>query len=148
MRTLGNVLWLLLGGLGMALGYLMAALFALVFIVTIPFAIPAMRLALFSLWPFGRTLVRKPDAGGASTVGNILWVVLFGWWLALGHLVSALFLAITIVGIPFAVAHTKLAVTALWPFGTEVVPISTLTEGMKGLVVGGQQPLKQLSAAS
>ncbi|HWL65483.1 MAG TPA: YccF domain-containing protein [Actinomycetota bacterium] len=138
MRTIGNVLWLLLGGIELALGYLVAALLAIVFIVTIPFAVPAVRLALFCLWPFGRTLVKKPEAGAGSAIGNVVWLILFGWWLALGHLVAAFLMAITIIGIPFAIAHTKLAVTALWPFGTEVVSIDSLPVGSNSIVVGGQ----------
>ena len=138
MKVIGNILWLLLGGIGLALGYFVAALLAVVFIITIPFAIPAVRLGIFSLWPFGRTLVRKDGAGAGSTIGNVLWLVLFGWWLALGHLMAAFLLAITIIGIPFAVAHTKLAVAALWPFGAEVVPSDSLPPGAAGIVVGGQ----------
>lgn len=133
----------------MALGYLLAAVLAVVFIITIPFAVPAARLALFSLWPFGRTLVRKPEAGAGSTLGNVVWLLLFGWWLALGHLIAAVLLAITVIGIPFAIAHTKLAVTALWPYGAEIVPIDSLPAGASGIVVGGQaRPAKEPQAAS
>ena len=122
----------------MALGYVVAGLLAVVFIVTIPFAVPAFRLASYSLWPFGRTLIKAPEAGAGSAIGNVAWLLLFGWWLALGHILSGLFLAITIIGIPFAVAHAKLAVTALWPFGTRVVPASSLPEGISGITLGGQ----------
>jgi uncharacterized membrane protein YccF (DUF307 family) len=120
---LGNVLWLLLGGLEMALAYALLGLLAFVFIVTIPFGVAAFRLAGFSLWPFGRVLVEKPRAGAGSTLANILWILIAGIWLALGHLFAALLSAITIIGIPFAVAHVKLAGAALTPFGHEVVPI-------------------------
>ena len=122
----------------MAFAYLIAAFFAVILILTIPFAIPAGRLALFSLWPFGRTLVKNPAAGAGSTIGNVVWLILFGWWLALGHLLAALVLAITIIGIPFAVAHAKLAGAALWPFGTMVVPVGSLSPGRTGIVVAGQ----------
>jgi uncharacterized membrane protein YccF (DUF307 family) len=109
-----------------------------VLIVTFPFGLQALKLASFSLWPFGRTLVKKPSAGAASLIGNLIWLLLAGWWLALGHLISAVLLLVTIIGIPFAVAHIKLAVTALWPFGSEIVPLSAL-EGRRGeIVLGGQ----------
>ena len=141
MKVIGNVLWLVLGGLFMALGYAIAGLLACVLIITIPFAIPAFRLASFSLWPFGRTLVKRPDAGSGSLIGNLLWLVLFGWWLALGHLISAMLLAITIIGIPFAIAQTKIAATALWPFGTEIVPASSLAKGQRGITLGGGEQI-------
>src|SRR5688500_14170956 len=108
MKVIGNILWLIFGGIELALGYLIAAVVACVFIITIPLAIPALRIGLFCLWPFGRTLVRKEGAGVGSAIGNLVWLVFFGWWLALGHLFAALIMAITIIGIPFAVAHTKL----------------------------------------
>lgn len=138
MQTLGNILWLLLGGIFLALGYAFAALVMFVFIITIPFAVQALKLASFSLWPFGRTLIKKPDAGLGSVIGNLLWLLLAGWWLALAHLASAFVLAITIIGIPFAVAQVKLAATALWPFGREIVPINALPPGSQGIVVGAQ----------
>ncbi len=119
----------------MALSYALAALIMFLFIVTIPFGVQALKLASFSLWPFGRTLVKKESAGAGSALGNLLWLVLAGWWLALAHLASAVILALTIIGIPFAVAQTKLAVTALWPFGREIVPISMAGSG--AIVVGG-----------
>ena len=105
----------------MAIVYALAGLIALVLIVTAPLGVAAFRLAGFSLWPFGRSLVRKPGAGAASGVGNLVWIVLIGWWVALGHLAAAVVNAITIIGIPFAVAHVKLAAAALTPFGHEVI---------------------------
>ncbi len=135
MRLIGNILWLVLGGLEMAVGYLVAGLVMIVLIVTIPFALQAFKLASFTLWPFGRTLIKRPDAGTTSLLGNVLWLVVAGWWLALGHLVVAVVLAITIIGVPFAVAHLKLAGTALWPFGREIVPISAGGAAGNALVV-------------
>ena len=88
MRLLLNLIWLVFGGLVLALGYAVAALVMLILIITIPFGIAAGRMALFCLWPFGRTIVRRADAGIASTIGNVIWFVLAGWWLALGHLIS------------------------------------------------------------
>ena len=136
MRLIGNVLWLVFGGLFMAIGYAVAGLVACLFIITIPFGIAAFRLASFTLWPFGRTVVRKPEAGTGSFIGNILWLLLFGWWLALGHVGAALLSALTIIGIPFAVAHLKLAIVSLWPLGSEIVPISSLSQGTTAITVG------------
>ncbi|WP_207916906.1 YccF domain-containing protein [Micromonospora sp. KC723] len=120
-RFLLNVLWLVLGGgLVLAVGYGIAALICFVLVVTIPFGVAALRLASYSLWPFGRTLVAKPGAGAASGVANILWVVLAGWWLALSHVVAGVSLCLTIIGIPFGVANFKLVPAAFWPLGREV----------------------------
>ena len=93
-----------------------------ILIITIPFGVQAFKLAGYSLWPFGRTVVKKPTAGAGSVIGNILWLVLAGWWLAVGHIVTAALLAITIIGIPLAIGNVKLVPIALWPFGHEVVP--------------------------
>ena len=121
MRLLGNILWLVLGGLEMAIVYAIAGIISFLLVVTAPLGVAAFRLAAFSLWPFGRSLVRKESAGAGSTVGNVVWIVLIGWWVALAHLVAAVVNAITIIGIPFAVAHVKLAGAALTPFGSDVV---------------------------
>lgn len=135
MRILGNVIWLLLGGFSMALGYFVAGLVMFLLVITIPFGVQAFKLGTFTLWPFGRTLVKKPGAGAASFIGNALWLLFAGWWLAIGHLAAALFLAITIIGIPFAVAHAKLALAALCPFGREIVPLSMLNPGSEAITV-------------
>ncbi|MFN2524806.1 MAG: YccF domain-containing protein [Actinomycetota bacterium] len=140
MRTIGNVIWLLFAGLWLALAYAAAALAMFLLIITIPFGVQAIKLASFSLWPFGRTLVKKESAGAGSVLGNLLWLLLAGWWLALVHLTSAIILALTIIGIPFAVAQTKLAATALWPFGREIVPLSAVAGGEGTIVVGGLEP--------
>jgi len=121
MRTIGNVLWLLFSGVEMALAYLVAGLLAIVFIITIPVAPAAFRLANYTLWPFGRVVVRRQDAGAGSAIANVVWFVIAGWWLALLHLVFGLVLAITIIGIPFAIVHVKLAGLALLPYGKDVV---------------------------
>lgn len=102
----------------------------LVLIVTIPFGLQAFKLAGYSLWPFGRTIVKRPEAGGASVVGNILWLLLAGWWLALLHLLAAAALAITIIGFPLAIANVKLIPAALWPFGREVVRSADMTAAL------------------
>jgi uncharacterized membrane protein YccF (DUF307 family) len=125
MRLIGNILWLLLGGLFLAIAYLLAGLIQIVLIITIPFGLQSFKLAGFTLWPFGRVMIPKRHAStGLSTIGNILWVLLAGVWLAIGHLIAAVLNAITIIGIPFAIAHLRLAGAALTPFGHEVVPIS------------------------
>lgn len=123
MRLVLNIIWLLFGGLWLALGYLLAALVCFVLIVTIPFGFASARIALFALWPFGRTIVDKPGPQAGATVGNIIWVLLCGIWLAIGHLISAISMAITIVGIPLALANLKLIPVSLMPLGKEIVPV-------------------------
>ena len=121
MRIIGNLLWLLFSGIEMALAYLFAALLSVVLIVTIPLAVPAVRLAGFTLWPFGRVVVRREGAGAGSVIGNVVWFIVAGWWLALLHVFFGLLLAITIIGIPFTLVHFKLAGLALTPYGKDVV---------------------------
>jgi uncharacterized membrane protein YccF (DUF307 family) len=121
MRVIGNLLWLVLSGIEMAIAYVVAGVLAVVLIVTLPIAPAAFRLAGYALWPFGRVVVRKADAGTGSAVGNVVWFVIAGWWLALLHVVFGLLLAVTIIGIPFAIAHLKLAGLALAPYGKDVV---------------------------
>lgn len=130
MRLLLNIIWLVLAGLWLAIGYTIAGLIACVLIVTLPFGLQAFKIAGFALWPFGRTLVKKDTAGAASVLGNILWLVLFGWWLSILHLVTAALQAITIIGLPLAVANAKLVPAALWPFGREVVPSKDVAAAM------------------
>ena len=123
MRVLLNVIWLVFGGLLLALGYAVVALVMFILIITIPFGIASARIALFCLWPFGRTLVRRPDAGTGSLVGNVIWFVLAGWWLALGHLITGLLMCVTIIGIPLGLANFKLIPVSLTPFGRDIVDI-------------------------
>lgn len=120
MRFVLNVVWLVFGGLFLALGYAIAGLVCSLLIVTIPFGIAAFRMASYALWPFGREVVRRPDAGVASAIGNILWVVLFGWWLALGHIATAIAQFVTIIGIPLGLANLKLVPVSLFPLGAEI----------------------------
>ncbi len=123
MRLILNIIWLVLAGFWMAIAYLLAAIVCFILIITIPFGVAALRIAGFALWPFGRTLVRKSGAGVASGVGNIIWLILFGWWLALGHLITGIALCITIIGIPLGLANFKLIPVSLLPLGREVVSI-------------------------
>ncbi|MER5522841.1 YccF domain-containing protein [Streptomyces argyrophyllae] len=117
-----NILWLVFCGLWMAIGYLIAALICFILIVTIPFGIASLRIAGFVLWPFGRTTVRRPGAGAPSFVGNVIWIVFAGWWLALAHLITSIPLFLSVVGIPFGWANLKLIPLSLMPLGQEVVP--------------------------
>ncbi|MGD9527240.1 YccF domain-containing protein [Pseudonocardia sp.] len=121
MRTLGNILWLVLAGWWLALGYIIAGIVACILIVTIPFGIAAFRLAGYTLWPFGRHVVVARGAGIFSLIGNIIWIVLFGWELAIAHVVAGLILCLTIIGIPLGIAAMKLVPLALVPLGTRVV---------------------------
>lgn len=123
MRLILNVIWLVFGGLWLALGYLLAALVCFLLIVTIPFGFAALRIASYALWPFGRTIVEKPGAGTGTLIGNVIWVLLFGLWLAIGHITSAIAMAATIIGIPLALANLKLIPVSLLPLGKEIVPV-------------------------
>jgi uncharacterized membrane protein YccF (DUF307 family) len=121
-KTILNIVWLLLAGLWLAFGYLLAALLLAITIVGLPFAKQALKLAHYALWPFGRTLIQSPERNkSVSIVANILWFVLAGWWLALAHLITGCLLCLTVIGIPLGVADLKMAGAALVPFGREVV---------------------------
>lgn len=123
MRILLNVIWLLLCGFWLAVGYALAGIICCILIVTIPFGLASFRMADFALWPFGRQLVKRTDASVASTIGNIIWIVVAGWWLALAHIATAVALAVTIIGIPLALANLKLVPVSLVPLGRVIVPI-------------------------
>jgi uncharacterized membrane protein YccF (DUF307 family) len=110
-------------GVWLAILYVFAALICFVLIITIPFGVAAFRIALFALWPFGRTVIRRPHAGVASGIGNILWLVLCGWWLALGHLVTGIAQCLTIIGIPLGLANFKLIPISLLPLGRDIVSV-------------------------
>ncbi|CAJ1579918.1 YccF domain-containing protein [[Mycobacterium] wendilense] len=133
MRLILNVIWLIFGGLWLALGYLLAALISFVLIITIPFGFAALRIAAFALWPFGRTVVDKPGTRPGALVGNIVWIILFGWWLALGHLLSAIAMAVTIIGIPLALADLKMIPISLLPLGKDIVPVDQARHDRIGL---------------
>ncbi|MEU3572212.1 YccF domain-containing protein [Kitasatospora sp. NPDC036755] len=117
-----NVIWLIFCGIWMAFAYVLAGIICCVLIVTIPFGIASFRIAGFILWPFGRTTVERPDAGAASCVGNVIWLVFAGWWLALGHLITSIPLFLSIIGIPFGWANLKMIPVSLMPLGREIVP--------------------------
>lgn len=128
LRLILNVIWLVLSGIWLALGYALAGIICCVLIVTIPFGLASFRMANYALWPFGRTVVRRERAGGAQTVGNVIWIIVAGWWLTLGHITTAIGLAVTIIGIPMAWASLKMIPVALAPFGNEIVPSGTRRE--------------------
>ena len=129
-----NLLWILFGGFWMALGWVIAGVIMAITIIGIPWARAAFNIALYTLFPFGQTAVSRADYtgqedignGSLGVIGNAIWLLLAGWWLALAHLVIAIALAITIIGIPFAWAHLKLAGIALWPIGKMIVPIDDI----------------------
>ncbi|MFR9789665.1 YccF domain-containing protein [Streptomyces sp. MB22_4] len=116
-----NILWLVFCGIWLSIGYLIAALICFVLIITIPFGIASLRIAGFVLWPFGRTAVEKPGAGTGSVIGNVIWVIFAGWWLALEHLITSIPLFLSIIGIPFGWANLKLVPISLMPLGREIV---------------------------
>jgi uncharacterized membrane protein YccF (DUF307 family) len=122
LRLLLNVVWLVVAGFWLAVSYALAGIVMLVLIITIPFGLQAFKLASYALWPFGRTAVRSSQPRATSILGNIIWIVLAGWWLALEHLVTGVLLAITIIGFPLALANFKMIPLALAPFGREIVP--------------------------
>ncbi|KJK56914.1 membrane protein [Saccharothrix sp. ST-888] len=117
-----NILWLIFCGIWMAIGYALAGIICCVLIITIPFGIASFRIAGYVLWPFGRTTVERSDAGAGSFVGNVIWFIFAGWWLALAHIATSIPLFLSIIGIPFGWANLKLIPISLMPLGREVVP--------------------------
>ena len=142
MRVVLNVLWLVLAGIWMAIAYVIAGLLLCITIIGIPFGWQSFKLAGYALWPFGRALVPSDSRSRSlSVVGNVLWFVLAGWWLALGHLFTGILLCLTIIGIPLGVASFKMAGAALVPFGKEIVDLRGLAATPSGaLVVPGSKP--------
>jgi uncharacterized membrane protein YccF (DUF307 family) len=132
MRFILNIIWLVLCGFWMAIAYALAGLVCFVLIITIPFGIAAFRIAGYVLWPFGQTIVPKHSAGVGSVIGNILWIILFGWWLAIGHLVTGVALCITIIGIPLGLANFKIIPISLVPLGVQIVPVSEVNQATAG----------------
>ncbi len=130
LSLLFNLLWILFGGFWMAVGWAIAAVIMAITIVGLPWSRAAFTIAAYTLFPFGQKAVLRDEyfgredwgTGPLGLLGNIIWFMLAGWWLALGHVVTAVLLAVTIVGIPFAWAHLKLAGIALWPIGKVIVP--------------------------
>jgi uncharacterized membrane protein YccF (DUF307 family) len=126
MRLIGNIIWFVLCGWWMAIAYVLAGIVAFILIITIPFGIAAFRIAGYALWPFGRSVVVRRDAGIASVIGNIIWIILFGWGLAIGHLTAGIVMCVTIIGIPLGLANFKLIPISLVPLGVQIVPSDEL----------------------
>ncbi|MFZ0041758.1 MAG: YccF domain-containing protein [Solirubrobacteraceae bacterium] len=123
MRFLGNLIWFLLAGVWLFLAYLLAAILCFILIITIPFGVAALRIGVFALWPFGRAIVRPPTSGVGSTLGNVIWILIGGWYLALMHLVTGILLCVTIIGIPLGLGNFKLIPVSLTPFGRHIVSV-------------------------
>ena len=121
MRTLLNIIWVITGGIWLSLGYFFFGLLACVLVVTIPAGVASFRMANYALWPFGRTLVEKPGSGAMSGLSNVMWCFVAGLWLAAGHIATAAAQAVTIIGIPLAIANVKMIPVTCFPFGKEIV---------------------------
>ena len=138
MRTLGNIIWLVFAGFWMALAYAIAGIVMFILIITIPFGIAAFRMDGYALWPFGRTVVSKPTSGVMSGIGNVIWFILAGLWIAIGHIITGIVLCIFIITIPFGIASFKMAGLALFPLGKEIVPLNQAPNGQYTVVPIGK----------
>ena len=135
LRVILNVLWLVLSGFWMALAYAVAGVLMCITIIGIPFGIQAFKLGGYALWPFGRALAPTGRRPGLSLIGNVIWFILAGWWLAIGHLLTGVALCLTIIGIPLGIASFKMAGAALVPFGREIVSLPPGTYAPSGMIV-------------
>ena len=131
MRAIFNIIWLLFGGIWLALGYFLFGLLACVLIITIPAGIASFQMGTYALWPFGKTVVTKPTSGAGSALMNGIWFVIGGLWLAIGHLTTAAAQAITIVGIPLAIANLKMIPVTCFPFGKQIVDSDSIPAGTR-----------------
>ena len=135
MRLLLNIIWLLFGGIWLALGYVLFGVIACIFIVTIPAGIASFRMANYALWPFGRTVVRKTHGrNGLSAISNVIWFIVAGLWLAIGHITTAAAQAITIIGIPLAIANIKMIPVTCFPFGKHIVDNDRIPVGYEPMI--------------
>jgi uncharacterized membrane protein YccF (DUF307 family) len=138
LRFIGNVLWLLLAGFWLAIAYAVAGVLCFISIIGIPFGIQAFKLGGYALWPIGRVLAQNPGSNAAiSTLGNIIWFIVCGWWLAGLHIITALLLMVTIIGIPLGVANFKIAGLALFPFGKQIVSVAELNRQIAACQIAG-----------
>jgi uncharacterized membrane protein YccF (DUF307 family) len=124
LRFLLNIIWVVFCGFWMAIGYLIAGVVMCILIITIPFGIASFRMANYALWPFGRTVVSKPTSGAPSFIGNIIWFLLAGLWLAIGHFVTGVAMCVTIIGIPLGLASFKMIPISIAPLGKDIVPVA------------------------
>ena len=122
MKTILNIIWLVLSGFWLFLAYLLAGVLLCITVIGIPFGIAAFRIGRYALWPFGYEAVERRGAGAPSFAANVLWLLLAGWWLALGHILTGVALCLTIIGIPLGIANFKLIPVSLMPLGREIVP--------------------------
>lgn len=129
MKLLLNLIWLVFGGFWLAMGYVLFGILACILIITIPFGIASFRMALVAFWPFGKTVIEKPEAGSPSCAMNVIWFVIAGVWLALGHVTTAFFQAITIIGIPLAIGNVTMIPVTCVPFGKTVVSSKRVPPG-------------------
>ena len=135
MKTLLNIIWLLTGGIFLALGYFLLGILACIPIVTIPAGVASMRMASFALWPFGRSVVQPvKGTGGMSAFANVVWFLVAGLWLAIGHVTTAAAQAVTIVGIPVALANLKMIPVTCFPFGRKIVDSDHIPFGWEPMV--------------
>lgn len=125
LRIVLNILWLVTGGIWLFIGYVVFGLIACIFIITIPAGIASFRMASYALWPFGRTVVRRNGAGVGSGLMNLVWFIVAGLWLALGHIATAALQAITIIGLPLAWANLKMIPVTCFPFGKAIIADSS-----------------------
>lgn len=132
MRTLLNLVWVVLAGFWLFLGYVAAGILLCIPIITIPWALASFRIGVYALWPFGRTVVDKRTAGVGSLLGNVIWVLLAGIWLAIAHVVTGIALCITVIGIPFGIANFKLIPVSLMPLGKQIVPVGATRRALIG----------------
>jgi uncharacterized membrane protein YccF (DUF307 family) len=131
MRLILNIIWLVLCGWWMAILYFLAGIVCFILIITIPFGIASWRIAAYVIWPFGRSIVWRRNAGLAHIIGNVIWIVLIGWWLAIGHLTAGIALCITIIGIPLGLANFKMIPISLVPLGVQIVRSGELYPGYR-----------------
>jgi uncharacterized membrane protein YccF (DUF307 family) len=134
-RLLLNIIWLIFAGVWMTIAYVIAGLVMCITIIGIPFGVQSFKLAGFALWPFGRTLIPTGRHQALSVIGNVLWFIFAGWWLALGHVITGVILCITLIGIPLGIASFKMAGAALVPFGKEIVDLDSLEHVPSGAIV-------------
>jgi uncharacterized membrane protein YccF (DUF307 family) len=131
LRLILNLIWLIFQGWWMAILYLLAGVLCFILIITIPFGIACFRIAAYVIWPFGRSITIHRRAGIGSLIGNIIWIILFGWWLAIGHITAAIAEFVTIIGIPLALANLKMIPISLLPLGVQIVPSDELYPGYR-----------------
>ena len=122
-----NLIWLVVSGFWLAVGYALAGIVMCILVITIPFGIASFRIAGYALWPFGRTVVDKPTSGAWSVIGNVVWFIVAGVWLAIGHVATGIALCLTIIGIPLGIASFKMVPISLLPLGKDIVPAERMT---------------------